>query len=147
MSSKNPVELLRETKVAVDSATYVLLSLTSEEWQLLLSDPDLSPRMTAPFMIFYDGREFTLLLDEDDFSKARGAIPEAKAESGFRMLTFDIDLDMGIVGYLALAANILADAEVPVVPLGAFSRDHLLIKQDDLATALKALGPHVAELC
>lgn len=147
MSSKNPVELLRETKVAVDSATYVLLSLTSEEWQLLLSDPDLSPRMTAPFMIFYDGREFTLLLDEDDFSKAREAIPEAKAESGFRMLTFDIDLDMGIVGYLALAANILADAEVPVVPLGAFSRDHLLIKQDDLATALKALGPHVAELC
>lgn len=145
--TKTPRELLRETRIEVEAATYTLLSLTAEQWETLLSDPELSPRMTAPFMIFYDGREVTLLLDEDDFSNVRGAVRDAKTESGFRLLTFDVELDMNTVGYLALAANILAEADVPVVPLGAFSRDHLLIKQDDLAAALKALGPHVAELC
>lgn len=144
---QSAAELLRETKIEVDAATYVLLSLTSEQWTTLLSDPELSPRMSVPFMIFYDGREVTLLLDEDDFANVRGAVRDAKAERGFRLLTFDVELDLNTVGYLALAAKILADANVSVVPLGAFSRDHLLIKQDDLAAALKALGPHVAELC
>lgn len=144
---QSATELLRETKIEVDAATYVLLSLTSEQWTTLLSDPELSPRMSVPFMIFYDGREVTLLLDEDDFANVRGAVRDAKAERGFRLLTFDVELDLNTVGYLALAAKILADANVSVVPLGAFSRDHLLIKQDDLAAALKALGPHVAELC
>jgi hypothetical protein len=146
-TTKTAAELLRETKIAVDPATYVLLSLTSEQWEILLQDPSLSPRMTAPFMIFFDGREVTLLLDEDDHANVRGAIPDAKTERGFRLLTFDIELEMGTVGYIALAAKILAEGNIPVVPLGAFSRDHLLIKQNDLAAALKALGPHVAELC
>ena len=44
-------------------------------------------------------------------------------------------------------ARILADDGVPIIALSAFSRDHLLVKQSDLANALKALGPHVAELC
>jgi len=144
---QSAAELLRETKIEVDAATYVLLSLTSEQWTTLLSNPELSPRMSVPFMIFYDGREVTLLLDEDDFANVRGAVRDAKAERGFRLLTFDVELDLNTVGYLALAAKILADTNVSIVPLGAFSRDHLLIKQDDLAAALKALGPHVAELC
>lgn len=144
---QSATELLRETRIEVDAATYALLSLTSEQWEELLRDPELSPRMTAPFMIFYDGREVTLLLDEDDFAKVRGAGREAKVEAGFRLLTFDVELEMNTVGYLALVAQLLADGNIPVVTLGAFSRDHFLIKQNDLAAALKILGPHVAELC
>lgn len=147
MMTKTAAELLRETRIEVDAATYALLSLTPEQWEELLSDPELSPRMTAPFMIFFDGREVTLLLDEDDFAKVRGAVRKAKVEIGFRLLTFDVELEMNTVGYLALVAEILAGGNIPVVPLGAFSRDHFLIKQNDLATALKILGPHVAELC
>ena len=36
---------------------------------------------------------------------------------------------------------------IPVGALTAFSRDHLLIKQEDLGRALRVLGEHVAELC
>jgi len=43
--------------------------------------------------------------------------------------------------------EILAGAGVSVGALSAFSRDHLLIKQDDLGKALRVLGEHVAELC
>ena len=77
----------------------------------------------------------------------RHAAREARVEGGFRFVTLDVELPWDTVGYLARVTEILAGAGVSVGALSAFSRDHLLIKQDDLAKALRALGPHVAELC
>ena len=88
-----------------------------------------------------------MLLDETDFGTMRHAVRDAKIERAFRMLTFDIQLDFSVVGFMAVVSRILAEADVSIVALSAFSRDHLLIKQDDLAKTLKALGPFVAELC
>jgi uncharacterized protein len=56
-------------------------------------------------------------------------------------------LGWDVVGFLALVTRILAEAGVSCGALSAFSRDHLLVRQDDLPKALRALGPHVAELC
>ena len=77
----------------------------------------------------------------------RHAARDARVEGGFRLVTFDIELAWNVVGYLARITEILAAAGIPVGALSSFSRDHLLIKQDDLAKALRALGAHVAELC
>jgi hypothetical protein len=87
------------------------------------------------------------LLDEIDFGTMRHALHDAKTEGGYRLLTFDIELDLNVVGFMAEVSSILAAANVPIMALSAFSRDHLLIKQNDLANALKALGEHVGELC
>jgi hypothetical protein len=103
--------------------------------------------MTAPFMIFKEKHETTMLLDEIDFGTLRHAVRNAKIEKGFRLLTFDIELDFTVVGFLAEVARILAEAEIPILALSAFSRDHILIKQENLAEALKALGEYVEELC
>jgi len=103
--------------------------------------------MTAPFMILMDKYEVTLLLDEIDIANIREGIGEAKVEGGFRMLTFDTELDFDVVGFMAAVSGILADAGISIIPISAFSRDHILIKQNDLAKALKSLGPHVRELC
>jgi hypothetical protein len=103
--------------------------------------------MTAPFMIFRDKWEVTMLVDEIDFKTIRHAIREAKIEGNFRLLSFDIELDFDTVGFLSHISKILAEAHISIVALSAFSRDHLLIKQEDLAKALKVLGNHVAELC
>lgn len=139
--------LLLKTRVEAAPETFTLLSLRHEDWLKLLENPELSPRMTAPFMIFKDKFETTLLLDETDFSAIRHAVRDAKIERGFRLLTFDIELDFNVVGYLAEVSRILASAEIPIVALSAFSRDHLLIKQADLAKALKVLSEFVQELC
>lgn len=141
------LELLKSTKVEVAPETFTLVSLRNENWLKLLENPELSPRMTAPFMIFKDKYETTLLLDEIDFEKIRYAVLNAKTEKGFRILTFDIELDFNVIGFLAEVTKILAEANIPIVALSAFSRDHLLIKQMDLAKALKVLGEYVGELC
>ena len=144
---KTVSELLRETRVEVAPANYVLIGLRHQDWNLLLENPELSPRADAPFMIFRDQREVTLLIEEDDWKRIRHAARDAKVEGGFRLVTLDIELSWNVVGYLAQVTNILAAAGLSVGALSSFSRDHLLIKQNDLGSALRVLGEHVGELC
>jgi hypothetical protein len=147
MQIENALEILSRTKIEVASEMFTLLSLRHEDWSKLLENPELSPRMTAPFMIFRDKFETTLLLDETDFGTLRHAVRDAKIERNFRLLTFDSVMDFTVVGFLAEVTRILAEAEISIVALSAFSRDHLLVKQEDLAKALKVLGEYVEELC
>jgi hypothetical protein len=139
--------ILRNSRCEVSPETYSLISLSDDEWRRILESPELSPRMTAPFMIFRDKYEVTLVLDETDFATIRHAIRDAKVERGFRLFTFDTVMDFSVVGFVAEVSRILAEAGISIVPISAFSRDHLLVKQDDLAAVLKALGPYVQELC
>ncbi len=146
MNNENVRELLRRTRVEAAPETFNLVSLRREDWLKLLETPELSPRMSAPFMILADNREVTLLLDEIDFGTIRHAVKDAKTEGNFRMLSFDVELDFNVVGYLAEISRILADADISIVALSAFSRDHILIKQNELAKALKVLGEYVENL-
>jgi hypothetical protein len=139
-------ELLEKTRVEVSPETYYLVSLRHDDWKKLLENPELSPRMTAPFMILSDKYEVTLMLDDVDYQTCRYAIRDAKVEGNFRLLTFDLVMDFTVIGFMAAVSKILADAEISIMALSAFSRDHLLIKQNDLAKALKVLGNYVEEM-
>ncbi|HUQ33188.1 MAG TPA: ACT domain-containing protein [Pyrinomonadaceae bacterium] len=140
-------ELLSRARVEVAPATFYLIGMRYEDWARLLENPELSPRGSAPFMLLRDEHEVTLLLDETDWRTLRHAVREAKVEGDFRLLTFDIVLDWKTIGFLSHVTQLLADADISCGALSAFSRDHLLIKQDDLGKALRVLGLHVAELC
>jgi len=147
MSSTDAVELLRRTKIEVAPATFFLVGMRHEDWARLLENPELSPRPSVPFMLLRDTHEVTLLLEEEDWRAMRYAVREARVEGGFRLLTFNVQLSWNVVGYLARVTEILAGAGIAVGALSSFSRDHLIIKQDDLGKALRVLGDHVAELC
>ena len=140
-------ELLRRTRVEVAPETFVLAGLRHDDWRRLLENPELSPRAEAQMMLLRDAREVTLLVEEEDWHTMRHAARDARTETGFRLVTLDIELGWHVVGYLARVTSILAEAGISVGALSAFSRDHLLVKQHDLPKVLRALGPHVAELC
>ena len=145
--TSDAAELLRRARVEVAPATFVLVGMRHEDWKRLLENPELSPRAESNFMLLQDRFEVTLLVEEDDWRAMRHAARDAKFEAGFRLVTFDIELPWNVVGFLARVTEILAREGVAVGALSAFSRDHLLIKQDDLGKALRILGEHVAELC
>jgi hypothetical protein len=147
LSDAEIAELLSRTSVRVSPAVYFLVGMRHEDWLRLLENPELSPRGDAPFMLLRDEHEVTLLLDETDWRAMRHAARDARVEADFRLVTLDLELAWNVVGYLARVTAILSQAGISVGALSAFSRDHLLIKQDDLAKALRALGEHVAELC
>lgn len=145
--TSDPTEILRNSRVVVRPETFAVVGIGHSDWLELLADPTLSPRMTTPFMLFYDGTEVTMLLDDGDLSTMRPGLDKARIENGFRMLTFDAAMPFDVVGFIAEISRILAEAAIPIISLSSFSGDHLLIKQTDLGNVLKALGPHVSELC
>jgi hypothetical protein len=147
MQNADAAELLRRARVEVAPETFALVGLRLEDWQRLLENPELSPRAESNFMLLRDPFEVTLLLEETDWRAMRHAARDARVESGFRLVTLDVELPWNVVGFLAHVTQILAGEGIAVGALSAFTRDHLLIKQDDLGKALRVLGEHVAELC
>src|SRR5688500_5685220 len=147
MSDRDAAALLRSARVEVAPETFALVGMRHEEWQRLLENPELSPRAESNFFLLRDPFEVTLLLEESDWRAMRHAARDARVETGFRLVTLDVELGWDVVGFLAHVTEILAAASVPVGALSAYTRDHLLIKQEDLGKALRVLGEHVAELC
>lgn len=145
---KNDIRtLLKTARVEVSPESFSLVSLDEEQWRALLANPEHSPRMTAPFMILKDRWEVTLLVDDKDFAAMKPGLNGAKIEKGLRLLTFDVTLDFAVVGFLSFISDRLAAANVPILAISAFSRDHLLINQIDLARALLVIGEFVDDVC
>jgi len=64
-------------------------------------------------------------------------------EKDWKILTFDMVLPFGLVGFLAKVSKVLADEKIPIFAISAYSTDHILVKEKDLIRAeekLKELG-------
>jgi len=69
-------------------------------------------------------------------------------EKDWKILTFDMVLPFGLVGFLAKVSKVLADEKIPIFVISAYSTDHILVKENDLARAeekLKELGCIIEE--
>lgn len=139
--------LLKRSQVKVSPETFNLVRLSIENWRKLLESSESSPRMTSPFMILMDTYEVTLMLDDRDLAAIKPGLNDTKIEGDYRLLTFDLELELTITGFLAEVSRLMAEEEIPIMALSAFSRDHLLIKQDNLAKSLKTLGGYVDSVC
>jgi hypothetical protein len=94
-----------------------------------------------PFLaLMVDKDEITLVLPEsvvNDYAKRLGEY--TLSDSAYRLITFDIELNHDLIGFTALVSAVLAEAGVPIMPLAAFSRDHILVPADHFQTAWNAL--------
>lgn len=144
---QRPLEILAETGIEIHPDEYFMISISKSRWPFLLENNALSPSGRTPFLIFSDAHEVTLVLNLSDFENLRPGLDDSRVERGLRLLTFTVEMDFSVVGFIAEVSRILAAAQVSIIPISSFSRDHLLIRQSQLADALKALGPAVRELC
>ncbi|MBI5961422.1 MAG: ACT domain-containing protein [Chloroflexi bacterium] len=90
--------------------------------------------------LIVDKDEVTLLLPFDDWKDFQHRLPGHQEQGPYRLITFDLPLDLNLLGFMALVSRILADAQVPILALSAFERDHLLIPADRFQTAWDALS-------
>jgi hypothetical protein len=102
----------------------------------------------AAALVVSGGPLAALVLEADEVSvtvpeaawEASGLRSRARAVSArLRTITFALDLDLAVSGYLAPAAQRLAEAGIPIVPQCAFLRDHLLVHEADLSRAVSVL--------
>jgi hypothetical protein len=83
-----------------------------------------------------DGRELTQVLREARLDE----VEALSVERGWTLLTFDVVLPFDLVGFLAVVASALAERDVSVFVLSAFSTDHVLVRESDAETALATLS-------
>jgi hypothetical protein len=127
--------------------------LTWPERLVLVSLP-VSAREEAALLAARSPGFTVFLVERDEVSLtvaesawAGSALQErARSVAGpYRAITLDVDIDLSVVGYLAPAAERLAQAGVSIVPQCGYLKDHLLVREADLKDALRVLETFVAE--
>jgi len=96
------------------------------------------------FASITDKNETTVIIEEGKY-KEEDAIA---IEKGWKILTFDMTLPFGLTGFMAAVSKVLADANISIFAISAYSTDHILIKETDLKKAkaqLEKLGCVVKE--
>lgn len=90
---------------------------------------------TDAFANIIDKNEITVIINQSKYD-AKDVI---KIEKDWKILTFDMVLPFGLVGFLAKVSKALADENISIFAISAYSTDHILIKEKDLEKAKKKL--------
>jgi hypothetical protein len=90
--------------------------------------------------LLVDKDEVTLMLEEEDYEEYKKRFLGHKvSESRYRLITFDVELEPTLVGFMAKVSTALADAQITIMPFAAFSRDHLFVQESDFEKAITVL--------
>jgi len=96
------------------------------------------------FTNIIDKNETTVIIEQSKYNDE----DVIEIEKDWKILTFDMVLLFGLVGFLAKVSKVLADEKIPIFAISAYSTDHILVKEKDLARAgekLKELGCIIEE--
>ena len=134
--------LLAETKLTLHPDSFTIGSIDrSGEDKARGIITDLAPFASLTF----DVAEVSLVVKAEDWVGLRERFEEYREEGPFRLITFDIVLDLSIVGLMAVVSRRLADDGVSIFALSTYLRDHILVKEGDCGKAVKALGSLISE--
>jgi uncharacterized protein len=87
-----------------------------------------------------DPEAFANIVDKDEVSiiiaeKCLKDENVIEVEKGWRIFTLDVVFPMSVCGITAKIATALAVKNISIMPIAAFSRDHFLIKEENLTVA------------
>jgi hypothetical protein len=66
-------------------------------------------------------------------------IDAGECQRGWSCLTIQAILDFGMIGVLAAVSRLLAEASVGIFVVSTYNTDHILVRTDDLETAVTTL--------
>ncbi len=90
------------------------------------------------FANIIDKNETTVIIEQSEYDEEN----VIEIEKDWKILTFDMVLPFGLVGFLAKVSKVLADEKIPIFVISAYSTDHILVKEKDLTRALEKLKEH-----
>lgn len=130
--------LIANTTLFTDGEPYVMLALPPAAITVAAG---IVAEISDPFTVLVvDKDEVTLVVPheaiEEFAARLRGQVV---SETRFRLITFDVALPHTVVGYLAVICAALAEAQIPVFPYSAFTRDHILVPEALLDKAIQVL--------
>ena len=95
--------------------------------------------------ITYAGEEISVVIPSSHWEKFKIHFTGHKEEGPYKLITFDIVLDLSIVGFLSVVSTALADAGISIYAISTYMKDHILVKKADAARAVIVLDCLIAE--
>ncbi len=130
-------QIMADLPLYTDGQEYVVVHLPSAA---LTAAAGVLAEARAPFgAVLVDKDEVTLILEDGRWEDLKARLPGHESTGPHRLITFDLPLDMGLIGFMAAVSRALAEAGVPILALSAYRRDHLLVPVAQFDTAWAAL--------
>ncbi|KAB1197997.1 MULTISPECIES: ACT domain-containing protein [Haloferax] len=126
----DPTEFLDGGTVTVSEETYTVYKTEHPE--------------SSAFATIRDENETTVVAEAGTVDDAN----VVESEDGWKRLTFEMVLPFELFGFLAAVATALAEEDISIFALSAYSTDHVLVKERDVPAAtakLEELGCRVAQ--
>ncbi|HEX2905757.1 MAG TPA: ACT domain-containing protein [Phototrophicaceae bacterium] len=131
-------QALAQTALFSDGRDYVVIKLPA---RAITAAAGVIAEIGEPFgALIVDKDEVTLVIPAEALEDFIKRLPgHAVAEKHYRLITFDGILDFTLVGFMAVVSQALAKVGISILPVAAYSRDHLLVPADQVEVALKTL--------
>jgi hypothetical protein len=139
---ENIRRLLANTRIVVYPDDFTIVSI---DWREEAKVRRLLRDMEAFSSVTFEAAEISLVMRADRWAELRNKFSSFREEGPYRLITFDIVLELSVVGFMALVSAKLAEAGVSIYPLSTFLRDHILVRAGDADRAMVALRELVKE--
>jgi len=101
--------------------------------------------LAEPFAaMIVDQEEITIVMHDMDWSIGSRDLEGQRVERDFRLITFDVVLAADTVGFTAVVSRLLAESGISLLPIAAYSRDHILVRARDFDRAWQVLSDFIA---
>ncbi len=136
--SQTVADALRRASLYSDGRIYRMLKLPPNAITLAAG---VVAEIGLPYCALIVDKDEVTLMIPDEAQKAYSARLRAAitSEREYRLITPDAALAPELVGFMALIAQSLASANIPILAVSAYSRDHLFVSSDDFDTAMRTL--------
>jgi hypothetical protein len=131
-------QALQQATLYSDDVLYSLIRLPPNG---IMAAAGIFADLGEPFAaLIADKDEVTLVIPTDAVAGFANRLRNHRVgESSYRLITFDVELEPTLTGFMARVSEALAAAQIPILTFAAFSRDHLLIPADRFGAAWAAL--------
>lgn len=136
LPSPDMMPIFASTKIHLHPEEFNIVSLPlSEKDRALDAFKNLEPFSS----ITVDHAEVSLILRAIDWETMALLFESFDAEGPYRVITFDIVLDLSLVGFLSVVSAVLAEKGISIYSLSTYLRDHILVKSFHADEAVRIL--------
>ena len=129
-------ELLSRMSIQLDPDEYTIASIDLDEEEKarkILTDLGLFSSVT------YDYKEISVIAKSTEWAKVKTSFTSIEEAGPYRLITFNIVLDLAIIGFMAEISQKLAKEGISIYALSTYLRDHILVKSADAERAVACL--------
>lgn len=129
--------LWARTTIRLWPERYVLVSLPPDSLARALACVASTAATFSAVVVERD--EVSLTVEETAWNAHAETVRHHVVDGPYRAITLQVDVDPGVSGYFAPAAERLADAGIAIVPQCAYLKDHLLTRAADAERAVEIM--------